>query len=130
MAAMNRRLQRAHHPGPTAATRTIILVVVALFFALPLVSMVEFTLRGGLEGGYTIDRWVTVFTGQLGPEFNQLWIAIGNSLVLAAVTVVIGRHGERGDRLLGFHRHVFIRAVSGPTPSSLRLLSRPVGWCA
>ncbi len=89
MAAVSRRLQRAHHPGPTAATRTIILVVIAIFFALPLVSMVEFTLRGGLEGGYTVDRWVTVFTGQLGPEFNQLWIAIGNSLVLAVVTVII-----------------------------------------
>src|SRR5690606_38992383 len=47
------------------------------------------TLRGGLEGGYTPERWITVFTGQLGPEYGQLWIAIGNSLVLAVVTVAI-----------------------------------------
>lgn len=89
MATMNRRLARAHHPGPTKTTRAVILVIIALFFALPIISMVEFTLRGGLEGGYTAERWVTVFTGQLGPEYGQLWIAIGNSLVLAVVTVAI-----------------------------------------
>lgn len=86
---MTRSLNRTHSPAPSRATRWIILGVVGLLFALPLVSMVEFTLRGGLEGGYTIDRWVTVFTGQLGPEFRQLWLAIGNSLLLAAVTVAI-----------------------------------------
>lgn len=89
MATMNRRLARAHHPGPTKTTRAVILVVIALFFALPIISMVEFTLRGGLEGGYTFERWATVFTGQLGPEYGQLWVAIGNSLVLAVVTVTI-----------------------------------------
>ncbi|MDO7881257.1 ABC transporter permease [Salinibacterium soli] len=86
---MTRSLNRTHSPAPSRATRWIILGAVGLLFALPLVSMVEFTLRGGLEGGYTIDRWVTVFTGQLGPEFRQLWLAIGNSLLLAAVTVAI-----------------------------------------
>lgn len=79
----------AHRPGPGPVARTIILVAVGLFFALPLVSMVEYTLRGGLEGGYTLDRWVAVFTGQLGPEYKQLWTAIGNSLLLAVLTVAL-----------------------------------------
>lgn len=78
-----------HRPGPGPVARTVILVLVAVFFALPIVSMVEYTLRGGLEGGYTPDRWIAVFTGQLGPEYKQLWVAIGNSLLLAVLTVVI-----------------------------------------
>lgn len=86
---MSRTLSRTHSPAPSRVTRWIILGIVGLLFALPLISMVEFTLRGGLEGGYTLDRWVSVFTGQLGPEYKQLWVAIGNSLVLAAVTVAI-----------------------------------------
>lgn len=78
-----------HRPGPGPVARTVILVLVGVFFALPLVSMVEYTLRGGLDGGYTLDRWIAVFTGQLGPEYKQLWVAIGNSLLLAVLTVVI-----------------------------------------
>lgn len=78
-----------HRPGPGPVARGIILVLVAVFFLLPLVSMVEYTLRGGLEGGYTVDRWVAVFTGQLGPEYKQLWTAIGNSLLLAVLTVAL-----------------------------------------
>lgn len=78
-----------HRPGPGPVARIVILVLVGVFFALPLVSMVEYTLRGGLDGGYTLDRWIAVFTGQLGPEYKQLWVAIGNSLLLAVLTVVI-----------------------------------------
>ncbi len=78
-----------HRPGPGPVARSVILVLVAVFFALPIVSMVEYTLRGGLEGGYSLDRWIAVFTGQLGPEYKQLWVAIGNSLLLAVLTVVI-----------------------------------------
>ena len=87
MAALTRRI--SHRPGPSPVTRAIILVLVGVFFALPIVSMIEYTLRGGLEGGYTFDRWIAVFTGQLGPEYRQLWVAIGNSLLLAVLTVVI-----------------------------------------
>lgn len=83
------RVVSRHSPAPSRVTRWIILGVVGVLFALPMVSMVEFTLRGGLAGGYTFDRWIAVFTGQLGPEYKQLWVAIGNSLVLAAVTVAI-----------------------------------------
>lgn len=74
---------------PRPAVRAAILVVVGLLMALPLVAMVEFTLRGGLAGGYTGDRWVAVFTGQLDNSYRQLWVALGNSLQLAVLTVLI-----------------------------------------
>lgn len=85
---MSRTITR-HSPAPSRVTRWVILSILGVIFALPIVSMIEFTLRGGLTGGYTLDRWIAVFTGQLGPEYKQLWIAIGNSLVLAVVTVAI-----------------------------------------
>lgn len=85
---MSRTITR-HSPAPSRVTRWVILGLVGVIFALPIVSMIEFTLRGGLAGGYTLDRWIVVFTGQLGPEYKQLWVAIGNSLVLAVVTVAI-----------------------------------------
>lgn len=85
---MSRTVTR-HSPAPSRVTRWVILSIVGVIFALPIVSMIEFTLRGGLAGGYTLDRWIAVFTGQLGPEYKQLWVAIGNSLVLAVVTVAI-----------------------------------------
>lgn len=78
-----------HEPGPRPVTRWVILGTVGVLFALPIVSMIEFTLRGGLAGGYTLDRWIVVFTGQLDNSYRQLWMAIGNSLTLAVVTVVI-----------------------------------------
>lgn len=60
-----------------------------MLFAIPIVAMVEFTLRRGLEGGYDLSRWITVLTGDLGPAYRPLGQAIGNSLALAAVTVLV-----------------------------------------
>ncbi len=76
-------------PVAGKATRRAILGVVGLIFAVPIVAMVEFTLRRGLEGGYDVSRWITVLTGNLGPEYRVLGTAIGNSLVLAAATVAL-----------------------------------------
>ena len=74
---------------PSRTTRILILAVVGLLFAVPIAAMVEFTLRGGLEGGYVLDRWVAVFSGELDGRYRQLFIGIGNSLTLALVTVVL-----------------------------------------
>ncbi|MDO8338792.1 MAG: ABC transporter permease subunit [Microcella sp.] len=76
-------------PVPSRLTRWAILGLVGAVFAIPLVAMLEFTLRRGLEGGYDVSRWVAVLTGSLGPEYRVLGTAIGNSLVLAAATVAI-----------------------------------------
>lgn len=74
---------------PSRPTRWIILGLVGVVFAIPIAGMVEYTLRGGLTGGYTVDRWVTVVTGGLDNSYRVLWQAIGNSLVLAVVTIAI-----------------------------------------
>jgi putative spermidine/putrescine transport system permease protein len=76
-------------PTPSRLARWGILGTIGLLFAVPIVAMVEFTLRRGLEGGYSFDRWVTVLTFDLGPEYRVLGQAIGNSLVLAAATVAL-----------------------------------------
>jgi putative spermidine/putrescine transport system permease protein len=76
-------------PTPGRLARWSILGVIGIIFAVPVVAMVEFTLRRGLEGGYDFSRWVTVLTFNLGPEYRVLGTSIGNSLVLAAVTVVL-----------------------------------------
>lgn len=76
-------------PTPRPAVRRSILVIVGGLFAIPLLAMVEFTLRRGLEGGYDASRWVTVLTGDLGPAYRPLGQAIGNSVALAVVTVLL-----------------------------------------
>ncbi|WP_328821572.1 ABC transporter permease [Microcella pacifica] len=76
-------------PGPRRGTRWLILGAIGAIFAVPIVAMVEFTLRRGLEGGYDVSRWVTVLTGDVGPEYRVLGVAIGNSLLLALATIVI-----------------------------------------
>ena len=74
---------------PNTTTRWIILGIVGLVFALPIVAMIEFTFRQGLAGEYTLDHW----TGLLGEDsartYRGLFQAIGNSVVLAIVTVGI-----------------------------------------
>lgn len=76
-------------PAPRALARRSILTIVGVLFAIPIIAMVEFTLRRGLEGGYDLSRWITVLTGDLGPAYRPLGQAIGNSLALAAVTVLV-----------------------------------------
>lgn len=76
-------------PAPRRATRWAILGAVGILFAIPIVAMVEFTLRRGLEGGYDLSRWVTVLTGDLGPAYRPLGTAIGNSVALAIATVAV-----------------------------------------
>lgn len=76
-------------PAPRPLTRGVILGLIGAAFAVPIIAMVEFTLRRGLEGGYDLSRWITVLTFDLGPEYRVLGQAIVNSLVLAAVTVAL-----------------------------------------
>jgi putative spermidine/putrescine transport system permease protein len=75
--------------GPGPVVRWVILGSIGAVFAIPILAMVEFTMRQGLAGGYTLERWTAVFTGQLDNSYRQLWVAIGNSVMLAIVTVVV-----------------------------------------
>jgi putative spermidine/putrescine transport system permease protein len=74
---------------PNPVVRWIILGVVGLVFAFPIIAMVEFTLRDGLSGGHTLDHWTGLFSEDAARTYRNLFTAIGNSLLLAAVTVGI-----------------------------------------
>ncbi|MGG7465374.1 ABC transporter permease [Plantibacter sp. YIM 135347] len=74
---------------PSKLTSRIILAVIGLLFAVPILSMIEFTLRGGLGGGYNLDHWAAIFDPANARKYQVLFQGIGNSLVLAVVTVAI-----------------------------------------
>jgi len=74
---------------PSKATRWIILGVVGLVFSIPIIGLIEFSFRAGLGGGYTLDHWTGLFTEEAARTYRQLFQAIGNSAVLAVVTVAI-----------------------------------------
>ena len=74
-------------PGPVA--RRLILGTVGLVFAIPIIAMVEFTFRAGLGGGYTLDHWTALLDPEQNSKYRQLFQAVGNSLLLAVVTVAI-----------------------------------------
>lgn len=73
-------------PGPVA--RSIIWTIFGLFFLIPLFSMLEFTLRTAKPGVYNFDRWALVFSGTT-TRYDRVYQGLGNSLVLALVTVAI-----------------------------------------
>ncbi|MCU1410535.1 MAG: transporter permease subunit [Rhodoglobus sp.] len=81
----------AHRIGtePGKVTRAIILGVVGLLFAIPIIAMIQFTFRDGLGGGLTLDHWTGLFGEDAARTYRSLFQAIGNSAVLAVVTVAI-----------------------------------------
>ena len=74
---------------PGKLTRVVILGVVGLVFALPIIAMIEFTFRAGLSGGHTLDHWTGLFSEDAARTYRGLFQAIGNSVILAVVTVGI-----------------------------------------
>ena len=74
---------------PSKLTRWIILGVVGLVFAIPMIALVEFTFRLGLQGDHTLDHWTGLFAEDAARAYRGLFTAIGNSLLLAVVTVAI-----------------------------------------
>jgi putative spermidine/putrescine transport system permease protein len=75
--------------GPSPGVRRLILGCIGVFFAIPLLSMVEFTLRDGLSGGHTFSHWAALFDPAAASRYPALITGLGNSLLLAVVTVLI-----------------------------------------
>ncbi|KGJ80363.1 ABC transporter permease [Cryobacterium roopkundense] len=75
--------------APSRVTRTAILGAIGLIFAIPIVAMVEFTLRKGLDGGHDFSRWTTLFESGFAGPYRSVLTALGNSLALAIGTVAI-----------------------------------------
>lgn len=75
--------------APSRSVRWVILGVVGFLFAIPIVSMIEFTLREGLAGGYTFSHWTGLFDPENAYKYDVVYTGLTNSLVLALVTVAI-----------------------------------------
>jgi putative spermidine/putrescine transport system permease protein len=83
-------MSRAHPIGaaPGRTTRTVILGLVGLVFAIPILAMLEFSLRN-VAGGYTLAHWAGLFAPTATQTYAGVFTGVGNSLLLALVTVVI-----------------------------------------
>ena len=73
--------------APSRATRAVIGIVVGAFFAVPLVSTFLFTLRG--TDGLSFAHWAALFDPAASAALKPIWTGLGNSLILAVVTVAI-----------------------------------------
>ncbi|WP_091035382.1 ABC transporter permease [Microbacterium oxydans] len=73
--------------GPSRVTRWVIGILVGAFFAIPLASTFLFTLRG--KEGPTLEHWAALFDPAASAAIKPIWTGLGNSLVLAVVTVAI-----------------------------------------
>jgi putative spermidine/putrescine transport system permease protein len=74
---------------PARAVRWIILGVVGVVFSIPIVAMLVFSFSAGLGGGYTVEHWTGLFDEDAARTYRNLFTGIGNSLLLAVVTVGI-----------------------------------------
>lgn len=76
--------------APSAFGSRAIVVVIAAIFAIPIISMLEFTLRDG-NGSHTLDHWFSLFNPANTARYAPIWVGLGNSFVLciAAVAIVL-----------------------------------------
>jgi putative spermidine/putrescine transport system permease protein len=74
--------------APSAVTRWVIGVLVGAFFAIPLISTFLYTLRQ-TDGTLGFERWASLFDPEKSAAIRPIWMGLGNSLVLAVVTVAI-----------------------------------------
>jgi putative spermidine/putrescine transport system permease protein len=75
--------------NPTRVSRWVILGGIGLLFALPILSMVEFTLRDQESGGYGLGNWHRLLSGQNASQFAAISVGLQNSAALVVVTVAI-----------------------------------------
>ena len=75
--------------APSRLTRWIIGLVIGILFAIPLLSTLLFTLRDRESGGYSLANWIRVFDPNNTQVLTPIWTGLGNSLILAVVTVAI-----------------------------------------
>lgn len=74
---------------PSRISRGVILGTVGAVFAIPMIALAQFTFRDGLGGGYTLAHWAGLIDENAARTYRNLLQALGNSAVLAVVTVGI-----------------------------------------
>nr|WP_208382339.1 ABC transporter permease subunit [Microbacterium ulmi] len=60
-----------------------------MFFAVPLLATLLFTFSDNRTGGLTLAHWAGLFDPARASTYSPIWVGLGNSLVLAVVTVAI-----------------------------------------
>ncbi len=73
---------------PPRTVQWVIGVVVGMCFALPLLGTLLYTF-GLSQGSFTLDNWIRVFSPENQAALKPIWLGLGNSLILALVTVAI-----------------------------------------
>lgn len=73
-------------PSPTMAR--IMLGVLGALFLVPIIAMIEFTFRDA-AGGYSGVHWVAIVDPDNARAYRNLFQGIGNSLLLAGLTVLL-----------------------------------------
>jgi putative spermidine/putrescine transport system permease protein len=74
--------------APSRVTRWIIGILVGAFFAIPLISTFLYTLRAP-DRGLSFERWAALVDPAASAAIKPIWTGLGNSLILAVVTVLI-----------------------------------------
>ncbi|MFT4259573.1 ABC transporter permease [Microbacterium sp.] len=74
--------------APSRATRWIVGVLVGAFFTIPLLTTFLYTVRMP-DGSYSLQRWLGLFDPAMSSTLKPIWTGLGNSLILAVVTVAI-----------------------------------------
>lgn len=73
---------------PGTLTARIVITVVALLFGVPLLAMLEFSLRQQ-GGGYTLEHWVAIFDPENSRRYRTLFKGVLNSFLLAGLTLLL-----------------------------------------
>jgi putative spermidine/putrescine transport system permease protein len=78
---------------PSRTTRNVILIVLGVVFIVPLLAMIQFTLRVGQPVGnvqpYGFQNYINVFNPANEATYDVLYQGVQNSLVIALFTVLI-----------------------------------------
>lgn len=74
--------------APSRVTRWVIGILVGAFFAIPLLATFLYTIRMP-DGSYSLGRWASLFDPAMTATLKPIWTGLGNSLLLAVITVLI-----------------------------------------
>ena len=76
-------------PGrPSRGVAYTVIGVIGLVFTVPLLAMLEFTLRQ-TTGGYGLGHWLALFDPENARAYRPLFQGLGNSFLLATLTLVL-----------------------------------------